>query len=114
MLNTEDKMSREIEKIKKLHSREKKLRITACESIQRCQQVWASLYDIVDKETEEALIGGYFDYIIEELESFKMFPLIDYFTIIKAQQEGIELKTNKAPEYIDKMIAFWQAKKKLI
>ena len=24
----------------------------------------------------------------------------------------IELKTNKAPEYIDKMIAFWQAEKK--
>ena len=82
----------------------------AKESCDRTFQIWQPLYEMVERETEQALDGDYFESIIEYLQKIKMFPLIDYFLTMKSiiEDSPQQRATYKQPEYIKSALTYWQ------
>ena len=82
----------------------------AKETTDRVYQIWQPLYDIVERETIQALDGNYFDEIIKHLQAIKMFPLIDYFLTMRdiVEETPEERTTYKSPEYINSAIKYWK------
>jgi hypothetical protein len=82
----------------------------AKETCDRVFKIWQPLYDIIERETEQAIDGDYYNNIIEYLQKIKMFPLIDYFITMKSiiEETEIERTTYKSPEYINSALKYWK------